>query len=96
MQIKLDSLKKSYDSPLGQKVCAVQEISLEIPSNTIYGIIGKSGAGKSTLVRLISLLERPDEGSVFYDSRRVDNLSKQDLIEQHRRTGMIFQNFNLF
>lgn len=96
MQIKLDSLKKSYSTPLGQKVCAVQGISLDIPSNTIYGIIGKSGAGKSTLVRLISLLERPDEGSVFYDSRRVDNLSKQDLIEQHRRTGMIFQNFNLF
>lgn len=96
MQIKLDSLRKSYSTPLGQKVCAVQGISLEIPSNTIYGIIGKSGAGKSTLVRLISLLERPDEGSVFYDNRRVDNLSKQDLIEQHRRTGMIFQNFNLF
>jgi D-methionine transport system ATP-binding protein len=75
---------------------AVHEISLDIPSNTIYGIIGKSGAGKSTLVRLISLLERPDGGEIFYDDRRVDNLPKEDLIAQRRKIGMIFQNFNLF
>ena len=71
-------------------------ISLEIPSNTIYGIIGKSGAGKSTLVRLISLLEKPDSGEVYYDGERVDNLSKYDLMERRRHAGMIFQNFNLF
>lgn len=96
MQIKLDSLKKTYVNTAGAKVSAVQDVSLNIPSNIIYGIIGKSGAGKSTLVRLISLLERPDSGGIFYDGRRVDNLGKTELIEQHRRTGMIFQNFNLF
>ncbi len=63
--------------------------------NKIYGIIGKSGAGKSTLVRLISLLEKCDSGEVYFDDKRVDNLSKKDLIDQHRRMGMIFQNFNL-
>ncbi|MBE6348465.1 MAG: methionine ABC transporter ATP-binding protein, partial [Spirochaetaceae bacterium] len=69
---------------------------LKIPSNKIFGIIGKSGAGKSSLVRLISLLETPDEGKVFYDDKRVDNLSKKELILQRRRIGMIFQNFALF
>lgn len=75
---------------------AVNDVTLEIPSNKIYGIIGKSGAGKSTLVRLISLLEKPDAGEVYYDDQRVDNLSKEDLLMRRRRIGMIFQNFNLF
>ena len=96
MSIKLENLKKEYTLADGTVVHAVNGISLEIPSNTIYGIIGKSGAGKSTLVRLISLLERPDSGAVYYDGKRVDDLKKYALIEQRRRAGMIFQNFNLF
>ena len=62
MQIMLNNLKRTYGT-----LHAVNGISLSIPSNTIYGIIGKSGAGKSTLVRLISLLERPDAGEVYFD-----------------------------
>ena len=96
MSIILKDLNKEYHLADGTLVRAVNGISLEIPSNTIYGIIGKSGAGKSTLVRLVSLLERPDSGSVHYDDKRVDNLSKYDLMEQRRHAGMIFQNFNLF
>ena len=96
MSIKLENLKKEYTLADGTRVNAVNGVSLEIPSNTIYGIIGKSGAGKSTLVRLVSLLERPDSGAVYYDGKRVDDLKKYELIEQRRHAGMIFQNFNLF
>ena len=91
MEIKLTNLKRYYAD-----LHAVEDVSLNIPSNVIYGIIGKSGAGKSTLVRLISMLETPDSGEVFYDGKRVDNLDKKELIAQRRRIGMIFQNFNLF
>ena len=91
MHIKLVNLKRDYGS-----LHAVQDVSLEIPSNTIYGIIGKSGAGKSTLVRLVSMLEKPDAGEVWYDNERVDNLTGGALIEKRRHIGMIFQNFNLF
>ena len=91
MQIKLKNLKRDYGS-----LHAVDGVSLNIPSNTVYGIIGRSGAGKSTLVRLVSMLERPDEGEVWYGDKRVDNLSKKELIEERRKIGMIFQNFNLF
>lgn len=87
----MKQLNRSYGS-----LHAVHEITLNIPSNTIYGIIGKSGAGKSTLVRLISLLERPDSGKIYYDDKRVDDLPKDELIAQRRKIGMIFQNFNLF
>jgi D-methionine transport system ATP-binding protein len=91
MRISMRQLNRSYGD-----LHAVHHISLDIPSNTIYGIIGKSGAGKSTLVRLISLLERPDSGEIWYDDHRVDNLPKHELISQRRKIGMIFQNFNLF
>lgn len=91
MQIRLENLKRNYGS-----LHAVDGVSLTIPSNTVYGIIGRSGAGKSTLVRLVSMLERPDEGEVWYGDKRVDNLSKKELIEERRKIGMIFQNFNLF
>ena len=90
MQIRLENLKRNYGS-----LHAVDGVSLNIPSNTVYGIIGRSGAGKSTLVRLVSMLERPDEGEVWYGDKRVDNLSKKELIEERRKIGMIFQNFTL-
>lgn len=91
MHIKLKNLKRDYGT-----LHAVQDVTLDIPSNTIYGIIGRSGAGKSTLVRLVSMLERPDSGEVYYDDERVDNLEGKALIQRRRRIGMIFQNFNLF
>ena len=77
MQIKLENLKKTYTTKDGS-ITAVNDISLNIPENKIFGIIGKSGAGKSSLVRLISLLETPDEGAVYYNNKRVDNLSKKN------------------
>ncbi len=89
--IRLSNLTRRYG-----ELVAVNSVSLEIPSDAIYGIIGKSGAGKSTLVRLISLLEKADSGEIRYGDRRVDDLSPEGLIAQRRRIGMIFQNFNLF
>ena len=91
MQITLKNLVRTYEN-----VHAVENVSLSIPSNQIFGIIGLSGAGKSTLVRLISLLEKPDSGEVWYDNTRVDNLPEKEIIQRRRRIGMIFQNFNLF
>lgn len=96
MEIILKNLQKTYKGKDSPVVTAVKDVSLNIPSNRIFGIIGKSGAGKSSLVRLISLLETPDSGEVWYDSERVDNLSEKEIIQRRRRIGMIFQNFNLF
>ena len=89
--IRLVNVNKQYG-----ELQAVDNISLEIPSNTIFGIIGKSGAGKSTLVRLISLLEPVDSGEIYYGDSRVDTLTGKILRNQHKKIGMIFQNFNLF
>jgi len=88
--IVLKNICKAYPG-----ITVLKNIDIEIPGNTIFGIIGKSGAGKSTLLRITSLLEKPDSGEVFYDSERVDILKGKLLLEQRRKMGMIFQNFNL-
>lgn len=90
MKIVAKNLVQKYE-----ELHAVNDISLEIPEGKIFGIIGKSGAGKSTLLRMISLLEKPESGEIYYDGKRVDNLKKKNLIEERRKLGMIFQNFNL-
>ena len=88
--ICLKGISKSYDT-----VTAVKHVDLEIKSGCIFGIIGRSGAGKSSLLRVMSLLERPDTGEVYYSNERVDTLRGMDLLLRRRKMGMIFQNFNL-
>jgi D-methionine transport system ATP-binding protein len=88
--IVLKNIIKAYSG-----TTVLQNIDIEIPDCTIFGVIGKSGAGKSTLLRITSLLEKPDTGEVYYDSQRVDTLKGWTLLEQRRKMGMIFQNFNL-
>jgi D-methionine transport system ATP-binding protein len=88
--ILLKGIVKRYAS-----VAALRGVDLAVEDGTIFGIIGKSGAGKSTLLRIMSLLESPDSGEVYYGNRRVDTLRGKELLSRRRRMGMIFQNFNL-
>ncbi|MDR1144461.1 MAG: ATP-binding cassette domain-containing protein [Spirochaetaceae bacterium] len=88
--IGLKGITKQYAA-----VTAVRDVDLTIPGGSIFGIIGRSGAGKSTLLRVMSLLEGPDRGEVFYGSDRVDTLTGRELLFRRRKMGMIFQNFNL-
>ncbi len=92
--IKLKSVGKKF-SYKQQCVDALQNIHLDIPEKTIFGIIGKSGAGKSTLLRCINLLEKPSEGEVWLRDQRLDTLPEAMLRKVRRKMGMIFQHFNL-
>ena len=68
---------------------------MEIPEGSIFGIIGYSGAGKSTLIRLINLLERPNEGQVIINQKDFTALDARSLRQERANIGMIFQHFNL-
>lgn len=74
---------------------AVDDVSLEIESGEIYGIVGQSGAGKSTLARIVNLIERPDSGRVIVDGVDLTALPERELRRARRQIGMVFQRFNL-
>jgi D-methionine transport system ATP-binding protein len=94
--IVLDDVWKTF--PARGKDAAVEAlkgVSLAIPRGEIYGVIGRSGAGKSTLIRAINGLERPSRGDVLVDGVAVNRLDEAALRAERRKTGMIFQHFNL-
>ena len=93
--IQLDRVSKSFALPAGKQFDAVKDVSLQIHSSDIFGLIGKSGAGKSTLLRLINLLERPDSGTVTVNQLDLTALDKPTLRKARQSIGMIFQQFNL-
>lgn len=75
---------------------AVDDVSLEIATGEIFGVVGYSGAGKSTLVRLINTLERPTSGRIQVSGLEITELNERQRREVRREMGMIFQHFNLF
>lgn len=92
--IELKDINKIYESN-GNKVHACKNINLKIEKNDIYGIMGLSGAGKSTLLRTINLLENPTSGSILVNGADITSFSETNLREYRKKTGMIFQHFNL-
>lgn len=92
--VRFENLAKVYQSSAGP-VYALQDINLEIPAGSIFGIIGRSGAGKSSLLRTINRLEKPTSGKVVVNGVDIGSLGESDLVSLRRRIGMIFQHFNL-
>lgn len=92
--IEFKNISKTFTSKEGP-IQAINDISLTIHPNEIFGIIGESGAGKSTLLRFINALETPDKGKVEVNGIDVHGLSKKDLRHFKKDIGMIFQQFNL-
>ncbi len=74
----------------------LREITLSINRGEVLAVIGPSGTGKTTLLRLLSLFERPNEGTVRIGGRDVWALSDRDRLAVRRRIGMVFQTANLF
>lgn len=52
---------------------ALNNISLEIPKNSIYGVLGPNGAGKTTLLRIINQITFPDSGKIFFDGKALES-----------------------
>lgn len=92
--IELVNTTKRFEGKSGSFL-AVDNISLSIKDQEVFGVVGESGAGKSTLVRFINALERPDSGQVLVDNVEVMSLSKGELQYFRKDIGMIFQQFNL-
>ena len=73
-------------------------IDLTINQGDVVAIIGPSGTGKSTFLRCVDRLEKPETGTITIDGETQDlaHIYGKDLTELRKKTGMVFQNFNLF
>jgi polar amino acid transport system ATP-binding protein len=88
--IRITDLHKSFGS---REV--LRGIDLEVRRGEVVCVIGPSGSGKSTLLRCVNVLEEPTSGTVVVDGREMTD-PDCDIDAARRRTGMVFQQFNLF
>ena len=92
--ISLQNVSKVYGEGTNP-VHAVQNITLNVNKNDVFGIIGYSGAGKSTLLRLLNGLETPTSGNVTVIGHDITHATEKDLAKIRPKIGIIFQHFNL-
>ncbi len=89
--ITMRDIRKSY----GQ-LQVLKGISLEIPYRKVTSIVGPSGAGKTTLLQIMGTLDKPDSGSVAYDSADVFSLGDNALSRfRNANIGFVFQTHRL-
>ena len=94
MKVVLQNLTKifpSRDKKAGKEVVAVNDFTFEIPDGKLIGLLGPSGCGKSTTLYMISGLQKPTGGTIFFGDDDVTNLPTEN-----RGVGLVFQNYALY
>ena len=91
--IRLHDLHKYF-----HKHHVLQGIDLSVNTGEVVVIVGRSGSGKSTLLRCINFLERPSTGTIQVGDLSVDaaTVTREQIAAIRKRTGMVFQSYNLF
>jgi L-cystine transport system ATP-binding protein len=94
--IALETIEKSFGD-----LAVLKGVSLVVPEGNVTALIGPSGSGKSTLLRCVNLLEIPQSGRVHIDDAAIEFSAsskphKDAILALRRKTGMVFQNFQLF
>ena len=94
MKVVLQNLTKifpSRDKKAGKEVVAVNDFTFEIPDGKLVGLLGPSGCGKSTTLYMISGLQKPTGGKIFFGDDDVTELTTEN-----RGIGRVFQNYALY
>ena len=94
MKVVLQNLTKifpSRDKKAGGEVTAVNDFTYEIPDGKLIGLLGPSGCGKSTTLYMISGLQKPSSGKIFFGEEDVTELPTEA-----RGIGLVFQNYALY
>ena len=93
MKVTLQNLTKKYPSRSKKEtdVVAVNDFTFEIPDGKLIGLLGPSGCGKSTTLNLLSGLQKPTSGRIFFGDDDVT-----DLPPENRGVGLVFQSYALY
>ncbi|WP_343552507.1 sulfate/thiosulfate ABC transporter ATP-binding protein CysA [Pantoea sp.] len=86
MSIEIKQINKSFD-----RTAVLNDISLDIPSGKMVGLLGPSGSGKTTLLRIIAGLEHQNSGQIHFNGKDVSRVHARD-----RQVGFVFQHYALF
>lgn len=93
--LETKNLKKEYGSK-GMVFTAVDNIDLNVYKGEFLGIMGPSGAGKTTLLNMLSTIDRPTSGEIYYEGKNIGHMKNRELsIFRRNNVGFIFQDFNL-
>lgn len=93
--VELQNVVKDYESD-GEKVRALDGVSLHVKGGELVALVGRSGCGKSTLLNLAGAMDFPTAGEVFIDGERTSGASDQLLTQLRRKkVGFVFQSFQL-
>ena len=95
--LKTKDLKKYYKtSNSGVVIKALDGIDLSVEKGEFLSVTGTSGSGKSTLLNMLGGLDTPTSGSIYIDGNDISQMDKDELaIFRRRKTGFVFQNYNL-
>lgn len=94
--LEAKGLKKSFATPHRDKIQVINDVDLVLEKGKSLSIRGESGAGKTTLLNLITLLERPDTGQVFWENTPVTKYGNSALAKYRGNFfGLIFQSHYL-
>ncbi|MBP3378826.1 MAG: ABC transporter ATP-binding protein [Clostridia bacterium] len=94
MKVVLENLTKIFPSrnkKAGGEVIAVNDFTFTIPDGKLIGLLGPSGCGKSTTLYMISGLQKPTGGKIYFGDDDVTELSTEN-----RGVGLVFQNYALY
>ena len=89
----LKNIRKKFDSTE-----VLKGVSFDVEKGEVVSILGPSGSGKTTLLRCINFLESADSGTMEFDGTSYDlgTISKKDMLAIQKKTGFVFQDYNLF
>ena len=88
--LKAINLKKSYFE-VSEELEVLKGLNLEVNSGEMVAITGESGSGKSTLLHLLGMLDKPDEGEIFYSQKKICVHDKNVNEFRNKRIGFVFQ-----
>ena len=76
--LRIENLKKIYISKSKDKITALNNINLDLPSKGLIFILGKNGSGKSTLLNLIGLMDKSTSGNIYLNDKNINEINKID------------------